>query len=289
MNKLRTLSFVVGFLVGTSSFANERLGDSQGKNPQGAVRAPSSVQVETCESMTHDFKTLESQEYFLSQCFDHYLGSAKPGAVKHSEDGRTLVFGYESMLFSKIADKRFVIAGLASRLSSVRSLALDARKNEVWVLDADRIFVFPLGVSGNRAPLRGLEGRWIRGVSALAVDSENDEVYALNPSLQRVLVYDRNADMLYRSRTKKLAPKREVYAKNREILDATSLFACSQRKDFGVLVPSHGKIYFFASQAKGWTQPTAFLGVASNAVAASCSGERIQVLDSDGLISDIRP
>ena len=287
IQRLLSATILVSSLSGTISRADEMLTNSSGQNPQAIVRAPSSVQVQTCESMAQDFKTSESQDYFLNQCFDHYLGSAKPGAVKYSDDGKVFAFGFESMLFSKIDDQKFVITGSASHLSNIRNVALDVKNHEVWVVDGDHLYAFALNASGNRAPLRGLEGRWVRGISALTVDAENNEIYVLNSKIQRILVYDRKADMLYRSSAKKLNPKREIYAKNREIIDAASIFVCSKQSEFGVLSPAQQKLYFFSMNAKGWSKPTGSALVSANAVTASCSSTRVQVLDAQGSIADI--
>jgi hypothetical protein len=254
-NDVVNLALLAFSVVTHNVKAEDKLSDSLGKNPQEQVRSPSSVQVGTCESMTKDFKTIESQNYFIDQCFDHYLGSAKPGAVKFSDDNSMMVFAANSMLFSKIGDQKFVITGAASRLANAQNVAIDTQNKEAWVLDGDHLYAFQLGESGNRAPLRGFEGKWIRGISAISVDATKDEIYVLNPKIQRVIVYDRKSDMLYRSSSKKLAPKREVYSHTGEIVGGASLVFCAKENQFGVLSPAQNKLNFFSTDAKGWSKP----------------------------------
>ncbi len=99
----------------------------------------------------------------------------------------------------------------------------------------DQLLAFKLGRSGNLAPLRGLKGAWVKGIVAINVDAEANELYLLNPKISRITVYDRQADMLYRSSDSKLKPKREIYSKDNEISRARSLALCSTQKRIAFL------------------------------------------------------
>lgn len=271
----------------------ETLSNARGENPKQLIGAANPLQLNSCDEKTINFKTLEAQNYFLENCFDQALAAANPRAVKYSSDHSILAFGFKNFIFSKVNNQKFIITGNNSTLNDVQEILIDAKNLEVWALDGDRLLAFELQKSGNLSPRRGLQGKWIKGTTAAALDSVGNEIYLLNPKIQRVIVYDRTSDTLYRSDSKNLKPKREIYSESKIVVEAADLVLCANEQNaqslLVLLSANKNSLSVFKANVNGWASSAEELTVsgALHPVAMTCAQSKLQILDTSGTISEL--
>jgi len=280
---------ILSAFFGANVFADQ-LGNSSGMSPSVTGPEASEKQIELCQIRSQQFASEEDYQYFVKNCFQHFLSAALPGAVKYSEDRKILAFGHQDLLFAQVDDEKFVIGGKSSQLKNIREVAIDKKHAELVVLDKEKILYFELGKSGNLAPKRGLLGPWIKSADSLSIAHKRSELYLLNSTLKRILVYDLSTDMLYKSRMKKAKAKREHFSKNSEVSGGEKISVCemadSTNDNLVILDQNAGKLTQFKLSANSLVEKFQVLKIQTGirAQALQCRAGKIEILNSDGRV-----
>lgn len=152
-----------------------------------------------CEKEALRFGDGEGKDKISSSCYKSYLKSANPQAIKKSDDGKFMVYGYKNIVFIKDPKskvKQNVITGNNTLLTDIVATALDEKNNEIAVIEkSGDILFFSSIITGNVSPLRVLKHKDLEGASDLVFNTKRGEILILNKDNKEILSFSRLANI----------------------------------------------------------------------------------------------
>ncbi len=144
---------------------------------------PFSLFANDCDQQISSFGDGKGNDYIEKSC----IKEVKENSVisNHPE-----LFGSGGLLIFR--DKIF--AGEYTTLSAIKSLSYQKRREEIAVLDGDRILIFSAKLSGNVAPLRILESSHIFNAYKVELTEKLIKIY----QEEEILSFSANANSLQR-------------------------------------------------------------------------------------------
>lgn len=159
-----------------------------------------------CEKEGERFGDGKGKDLISYECADLFKKNANLEAVKTSESGKIVAFGYRNIVFLKLDGKIRVITGSYTEMNDIQALTIDEANKEVAVLDAKGdVLFFSSHITGNVAPLRILKHKELTGAADLVVNSKKNEVLILNKRTRSVIIFSRLANYHGPEKKKKLA------------------------------------------------------------------------------------
>ena len=138
------------------------------------------------------------------RCARMALQFSSPHSRRQTSDGLMMAFARNHLLYVRKSAgpetsgyTQLLIAGRTTELGNVIALSLDSQHLEAAVIDeahSASIQIYPVKRGGSMAYSRRLSHGSLKGIRDLAIDSQEDRVYAVNPDEPEVLVLNRLAD-----------------------------------------------------------------------------------------------
>jgi hypothetical protein len=166
-------------------------------------------QVALCEREAQKFGDGQGKDMIPLECLTHVEKLADKKHKAKSKDGQQSLIAYRNMIFitdhqSPIKGQN-VIAGKYTELVNIKEILLDEKNQEVVVLEeSGDILFFSIVITGNVAPKRILRHDSLDSVSTIRI--YQDEVLALDPVHQTLLIFSRNANIHALEGKKNLSP-----------------------------------------------------------------------------------
>ncbi|MEO5969700.1 MAG: hypothetical protein ABIQ95_07205, partial [Bdellovibrionia bacterium] len=234
-------------------------------------------------------------------CFNDYLAAAGPNAVRKSEDGQTLVFGYKNILFIQNTSpgsspteatpkiEKHIIAGKHSSLKEITALTLDNTNQDVIALDGKHGLALPFALKffGNVSPRRTLKSKLLIGATSIAVDPIHDELIFSNNSSQNIQFFSRLADADGHKTNSSMAQLRSIEGSLTQITSTQSLAVDPEHDEIFLLDKEANQILIFDRAVPGNAAPkrvvrgTSTLLSAPVAINYNKSNETLEIQNGD--------
>lgn len=187
--------------------------------------APKEEDLVVCQDQADNYGNGKGDDHISTKCIGYFKDMASVNAaMKESMNLKIKIFGFRNMLLiEKVKGDKIVTeitAGNSTELSTIKTLAIDEKNQEIVVLEeSGDVLFFSSKITGNVAPYRILRNKELEGASEIVVDSTRDLVAINNKKTKKILFFSRLANINGRKENQRLDIVKSITAGAMDLKD----------------------------------------------------------------------
>ncbi len=194
-------------------------------NSACSAETPKEEDLVVCQDQADNYGNGKGDDHISTKCIGYFKEMAKASsAMKESSASKIKAYGYRNMLLIEKAKGDSTVteitAGNSTELSTIKSLAIDEKNQEIAVLEeGGDVLFFSSKITGNVAPYRILKNKELEGASELVIDSSRNLIVLNNKKTKKILFFQRLANINGRKENQKLDVVKSINTATMDLKD----------------------------------------------------------------------